>query len=76
MPGIANRYFPFAAVAPSVQSMPSEPFALGVFRRLAAGAPAAAFTGLVRGGLVRDISALGTVNDLLADWDAAFGRLA
>jgi 2-keto-4-pentenoate hydratase/2-oxohepta-3-ene-1,7-dioic acid hydratase in catechol pathway len=53
--------------------MSSQPFALGVFARPGAGA---AFTGLVRGDRVLDISALGTVNDLLADWDAAFARLA
>jgi len=34
------------------------------------------FTGLVRGGRVRDVSALGTVNDLLADWDSALATLA
>ncbi|HEX4087811.1 MAG TPA: hypothetical protein VHZ33_03790, partial [Trebonia sp.] len=63
-------------------------FALGVFRRRAAdGADGAVgavgavgagpeFTGLVRGDRVRDVSALGTVNDLLADWDAALARLA
>ena len=65
-------------------------FALGVFRRRAAtgsaGAAGAAgtagpavgpaFTGLVRGDRVRDVSALGTVNDLLADWDAALVTLA
>jgi 2-keto-4-pentenoate hydratase/2-oxohepta-3-ene-1,7-dioic acid hydratase in catechol pathway len=54
-------------------------FALGVFRRRTAGTAAGIgpdFTGLVRGGRVRDVSALGTVNDLLADWDSALGRLA
>src|ERR1700722_19084585 len=55
-------------------------FALGVFRRPAAGpgegAPGGVFTGLVRGDRVRDVSALGTVNDLLADWDAALVTLA
>ena len=65
-------------------------FALGVFRRRAAtgsaGAAGAAgtagpavgpaFTGLVRGDRVRDVSALGTVNDLLADWDEALATLA
>jgi 2-keto-4-pentenoate hydratase/2-oxohepta-3-ene-1,7-dioic acid hydratase in catechol pathway len=78
MPGIANRYFPLIAPAPSVRSMTVGPFALGVFALRAApsGAPpAAAFTGLVCGERVRDISALGTVNDLLADWGASFGRL-
>ena len=34
------------------------------------------FTGLVRGDRVRDISALGTVNDLLADWDNSLSQLA
>jgi 2-keto-4-pentenoate hydratase/2-oxohepta-3-ene-1,7-dioic acid hydratase in catechol pathway len=52
-------------------------FALGVFRRRADGAAAGPeFTGLVRGDRVRDVSALGTVNDLLADWDAALATLA
>ena len=55
-------------------------FALGVFRRPASppGHPPGGdvFTGLVRGDRVRDISALGAVNDLLADWDNALGRLA
>jgi 2-keto-4-pentenoate hydratase/2-oxohepta-3-ene-1,7-dioic acid hydratase in catechol pathway len=60
-------------------------FALGIFAPAGAtpppdagspGArPPAAFTGLVCGDRVRDISALGTVNDLLADWDASFARL-
>jgi 2-keto-4-pentenoate hydratase/2-oxohepta-3-ene-1,7-dioic acid hydratase in catechol pathway len=75
MPGIANRYFPFAAGPGSLQSMSAQPFALGVFRRRAPGAPTADFTGLVRGDQVRDVSALGTVSDLLAGWDAALGRL-
>ena len=54
-------------------------FALGVFRRRTAGTAAGVgpdFTGLVRGGRVRDVSALGTVNDLLADWDSALATLA
>jgi 2-keto-4-pentenoate hydratase/2-oxohepta-3-ene-1,7-dioic acid hydratase in catechol pathway len=55
-------------------------FALGVFRRPAAGpaegGPGGVFTGLVRGDRVRDVSALGTVNELLADWDNSLGRLA
>jgi 2-keto-4-pentenoate hydratase/2-oxohepta-3-ene-1,7-dioic acid hydratase in catechol pathway len=60
-------------------------FALGVFRRRAPGTagtvgadPGAgqAFTGLVRGDRVRDVSALGTVNDLLADWDSSLALLA
>ena len=50
---------------------PADAFALGVF---AAGG--AAFTGLVRGDRVRDVSALGTVDELLADWPDAFPRLA
>ena len=73
MPGIANRYFPFIAAPGSVQSMPVEPFALGVFRRPVT---AGTFAGLVRGDRVRDISGLGTIGDLLTDWDAAFARLA
>src|SRR5580693_8312462 len=63
-------------------------FALGVFRRRTPATPATPatagtgagvgpdFTGLVRGGRVRDVSALGTVNDLLADWDSALATLA
>ena len=53
-------------------------FALGVFRRRAATGTAVgpAFTGLVRGDRVRDVSALGTVNDLLAAWDASLATLA
>jgi 2-keto-4-pentenoate hydratase/2-oxohepta-3-ene-1,7-dioic acid hydratase in catechol pathway len=50
----------------------SAPFALGVFGT----ARRAEFTGLVLGERVRDVSALGRVNDLLADWDASFARLA
>jgi 2-keto-4-pentenoate hydratase/2-oxohepta-3-ene-1,7-dioic acid hydratase in catechol pathway len=51
-------------------------FALGVFRRRADGAASGPeFTGLVRGDRVRDVSDLGTVNDLLADWDASLARL-
>jgi 2-keto-4-pentenoate hydratase/2-oxohepta-3-ene-1,7-dioic acid hydratase in catechol pathway len=73
MPGIANRYFPFDAPPGSVHSMSTEPFALGVFRRPAA---VGTFAGLVRGDRVRDISALGTIGDLLADWGGAFARLA
>jgi 2-keto-4-pentenoate hydratase/2-oxohepta-3-ene-1,7-dioic acid hydratase in catechol pathway len=72
MPGIANRYFPFIAAPGSVQSMSADPFALGVFRRPAA---AGTFPGLVRGDWVQDISGLGTLSELLADWDAAFPRL-
>jgi 2-keto-4-pentenoate hydratase/2-oxohepta-3-ene-1,7-dioic acid hydratase in catechol pathway len=83
MPGIENKYFRLLAHAPNVHFMTFAPtgaeagvgdgFALGVFRRQA---PGPAFTGLVRGGRVRDVSALGTVNDLLADWDCALKRLA
>jgi 2-keto-4-pentenoate hydratase/2-oxohepta-3-ene-1,7-dioic acid hydratase in catechol pathway len=76
MPGIGNKYFPLTARAPNVASMTSAPagYALGVFRRPAAG-PGDVFTGLVRGDRVRDVSALGTVSDLLADWETALGRL-
>ncbi len=87
MPGIENKYFLLSAHAPNVHFMTFAPtgvatgveagFALGVFRRRAATGTAVgpAFTGLVRGDRVRDVSALGTVNDLLAAWDAAL-RLA
>ena len=87
MPGIANKYFRLPASAPTVQFMTFAPdgrapdgFAIGVFRRPAAGLSDTGlggdvFTGLVRGDRVRDISALGTVNDLLADWDNSLGRL-
>ena len=51
------------------------PYALGVFRR-PQDQPGDVFTGLVCGGQVRDISALGTVNDLLSDWDHVAGTLA
>ncbi len=47
------------------------PFALGVF----AAAGDGGFAGLVLGERVRDVSALGSVNELLADWDASFARL-
>jgi 2-keto-4-pentenoate hydratase/2-oxohepta-3-ene-1,7-dioic acid hydratase in catechol pathway len=50
---------------------PSARYALGVFA-----GPGGAFTGLVRGDRVRDVSALGTLKDLLADWDDAQRRLA
>jgi hypothetical protein len=84
MPGIENKYFLLRADAPNVHFMTFAPtgvdaaYALGVFRRRAAGTGLGvgpAFTGLVRGGWVRDVSALGTVNDLLADWDPAQRRL-
>jgi 2-keto-4-pentenoate hydratase/2-oxohepta-3-ene-1,7-dioic acid hydratase in catechol pathway len=55
--------------------MTAHPFALGVFRRRAAATPGTAFTGLVCGNRVRDISALGTVSHLLAGWDESFERL-
>jgi 2-keto-4-pentenoate hydratase/2-oxohepta-3-ene-1,7-dioic acid hydratase in catechol pathway len=56
---------------------PATPFALGVFTNPAAdGTGPSTFTGLVRGERVRDVSDLGTVEELLADWDAALVRLA
>ncbi|HET9173035.1 MAG TPA: hypothetical protein VFN97_26645, partial [Actinospica sp.] len=54
------------------EAVAAAPFALGVF----ATEDGAEFTGLVRGERVRDVSELGTVNELLADWDASFARLA
>ena len=80
MGGIADPYFRLIVGAPSLNRMtndhraagPDAPFALGVFA-LPDGRP---FTGLVRGDRVRDVSALGSVNELLAGWDAAFPRLA
>src|ERR1700728_4918724 len=85
MPGIANKYFRIARRALSVCGMTSAPYALGVFRRPAA-APVqgrghsgdgygAEFTGLVAGDRVRDVSGLGTMNELLARWDDAQHRL-
>jgi 2-keto-4-pentenoate hydratase/2-oxohepta-3-ene-1,7-dioic acid hydratase in catechol pathway len=82
-----NKYFRLPAAAPTVAFMTFAPagsaptgFALGVFRRPAAGpdgtGDGTAFTGLVRRDRVRDVSALGTVNDLLVDWDNSVGRLA
>jgi 2-keto-4-pentenoate hydratase/2-oxohepta-3-ene-1,7-dioic acid hydratase in catechol pathway len=47
---------------------------VGVFRHLAA-TPGTEFTGLVRDDRVRDVSGLGTVNDLLRYWDDAQCRL-
>jgi 2-keto-4-pentenoate hydratase/2-oxohepta-3-ene-1,7-dioic acid hydratase in catechol pathway len=78
MPAIANKYFRFQALPLTVAFMTFAPdgFALGVFRRPQAGLVDTAFTGLVVGDRVRDVSALGTVNDLLADWDNSLGRLA
>jgi 2-keto-4-pentenoate hydratase/2-oxohepta-3-ene-1,7-dioic acid hydratase in catechol pathway len=55
---------------------PAAPFALGVFTTPAADGGVRGFTGLVQGARVRDVSALGTVEELLADWDAGFARLA
>jgi len=82
-PNVHFMTFAPAGVEPGVEAG----FALGVFRRRAATGVAGtagiagtavgpAFTGLVRGDRVRDVSALGTVNDLLADWDAALVTLA
>jgi len=79
MPGIANKYFRIAARNLRVCGMTAAPYALGVFSRPEAarghGAKAEAFAGLVCGGRVRDVSGLGTVNDLLARWDDAQLRL-
>ena len=84
MPGIANKYFPITGRALSVCGMTSAPYALGVFRLAAAPAAGrghggdgdgAEFTGLVVGDRVRDVSGLGTMNDLLARWDDAQRRL-
>jgi 2-keto-4-pentenoate hydratase/2-oxohepta-3-ene-1,7-dioic acid hydratase in catechol pathway len=79
MPGIGNNDFRIHARALNVASMTSAPagYALGVFRRQAAErGPGDEFTGLVRGDRVRDVSACGTVSDLLADWEPAQRRLA
>ena len=54
------------------EAVESVPFALGVF---AAGTDDDGFTGLVRGERVRDVSALGSVNALMAEWDASFAAL-
>jgi 2-keto-4-pentenoate hydratase/2-oxohepta-3-ene-1,7-dioic acid hydratase in catechol pathway len=70
MPGIANKYFRPGLPAVYGRSMTFARYALGVFASPGA-TPSDAFIGLVRGEQVRDISALGTVNDLLADWDDA-----
>ena len=81
MPGIANKYFRIARRAPSVCGMTSAPYALGVFRRPAVvtareGERAGGeFTGLVVGDRGRDVSGLGTMNELLARWDDAQCRL-
>jgi 2-keto-4-pentenoate hydratase/2-oxohepta-3-ene-1,7-dioic acid hydratase in catechol pathway len=77
MPAIANKDFRLTAPAPSVCGMTSacgEGYALGVFRHRA-GEPGRDFTGLVAGDRVRDVSGLGTVNDLLRHWDDAQRRL-
>jgi 2-keto-4-pentenoate hydratase/2-oxohepta-3-ene-1,7-dioic acid hydratase in catechol pathway len=77
MPGIANKYFRFAPAASNVCGMTFPPvagYALGVFRDPAS-ASGQEFTGLVAADRVRDISGLGTVNELLADWDDAQRRL-
>jgi 2-keto-4-pentenoate hydratase/2-oxohepta-3-ene-1,7-dioic acid hydratase in catechol pathway len=82
-PNVHFMTFAPTGVEPGVEAG----FALGVFRRRAATGVAGtagtagtavgpAFTGLVRGDRVRDVSALGTVNDLLADWEAALATLA
>jgi 2-keto-4-pentenoate hydratase/2-oxohepta-3-ene-1,7-dioic acid hydratase in catechol pathway len=70
-------------MAPAPGTAPPATWALGVFRRPA---PARGdgpgetwgeeFAGLVRDGLVRDISGFGTVGDLLRHWDDAQSRLA
>jgi 2,4-diketo-3-deoxy-L-fuconate hydrolase len=77
MPGIGNPYFRPPDPRLNVQCMTSAPagYALGVFRRPAAQTPEDVFTGLVRGDRVRDVSALGTVNDLLADWEGSQRKL-
>ncbi|HTJ71044.1 MAG TPA: fumarylacetoacetate hydrolase family protein [Actinospica sp.] len=54
------------------EAVDAAPFALGVF----AAGDGPEFAGLVLGERVRDVSALGSVNGLLADWDASFARLA
>ena len=77
MPGMLKKYFRICSATFNVSVMTKAPdtgYALGVFRRPNA-APDDVFTDLVRGTRVRDISALGTVNDLLADWDAAQPKL-
>jgi 2-keto-4-pentenoate hydratase/2-oxohepta-3-ene-1,7-dioic acid hydratase in catechol pathway len=66
-----------AGIEAGVETGVAAGFALGVFRRRAGGtAVGPDFTGLVRGGRVRDVSALGTVNELLADWDSALATVA
>lgn len=78
-PNVHFMTFAPTGVEPGVEPGAAVGFALGVFRRRTAGTAAGVgpdFTGLVRGGRVRDVSALGTVNDLLADWDSALATLA
>ena len=65
MPGIADSYLRYPRRAPSVCGVTSVPYALGVFRRLAAPVQEedgddGEFTGLVVGDRVRDVSGLGT----------------
>ena len=75
MPGIANKYFRPGRAGVYGRSMTFARYALGVFA--APGATSSdGFTGLVRDEVVRDVSALGTVNDLLADWGDAQRRLS
>jgi 2-keto-4-pentenoate hydratase/2-oxohepta-3-ene-1,7-dioic acid hydratase in catechol pathway len=74
MPGIANKYFRPGRAGVYGRSMTFARYALGVFAPLGA-TSSDGFTGLVRDGAVRDISALGTVNDLLSDWGDAQRRL-
>jgi 2-keto-4-pentenoate hydratase/2-oxohepta-3-ene-1,7-dioic acid hydratase in catechol pathway len=50
-------------------------YALGVFR-YPEDARGEEFTGLVRDARVRDVSAIGTINEMLADWDNAQARLS
>jgi 2-keto-4-pentenoate hydratase/2-oxohepta-3-ene-1,7-dioic acid hydratase in catechol pathway len=83
MAAIADRYFRLIVAAHSLNRMTTDheaaPFALGVFTASEAAGPGRGlrdFTGLVLGERVRDVSALGTVEDLLADWDAGFGVLS
>ena len=77
MPGIVNAYFRIGGGASNVPFMNFDAaagYAVGVFRN-PADAAAGPFTGLVRDGRVRDVSGLGTVSELLANWDDALVRL-
>lgn len=58
-----------------MRSVTAARYALGVFRR-PQDPPGEEFTGLVQGGRVRDVSGLGTINEILASWDDAQARLA